>query len=64
MLVLNRKIKEAMNASTEKHVELKKSIPVMITYYTAWVDETGRLNLRDDIYSHDAHAASKMFTNP
>jgi len=58
------KIEEAMNQTKEKYVTLKKSVPVIITYYTAWVDETGRLNLRDDIYSHDEHAASKMFTNP
>ena len=58
------KIKEAMDATTEKHVELKKSIPVLITYYTAWVDENGILNFRDDIYGHDAAVAKKMFTNP
>ncbi len=58
------KIAKAMNASTEKHVELKKSVPVLITYYTAWVDENGLLNFRDDIYSHDEAVAIKMFTNP
>ncbi len=58
------KIKEAMDATTEKHVELKKPIPVLITYYTAWVDENGILNFRDDIYGHDAEVAKKMFTNP
>lgn len=58
------KINEAMNASTEKRVALKKSVPVLITYYTAWVDENGLLNFRDDIYGHDASVAKKMFTNP
>lgn len=58
------KINEAMNQTKEKYVTLKHSVPVIITYYTAWVDEGGRLNLRDDIYSHDASAAAKMFTNP
>lgn len=57
------KIKEAMNATIEKHVELKKSVPVLITYYTAWVDEKGVLNFRDDIYSHDEAVAKKMFIN-
>ena len=57
------KITEAMNASIEKHVELKKSVPVLITYYTAWVDENGLLNFRDDIYGHDDAVAKKMFTN-
>ncbi|HEU4901682.1 MAG TPA: L,D-transpeptidase family protein [Flavisolibacter sp.] len=55
------KIFEAMNSDTEKYVKLKKPVPVIITYYTAWVDENGLLNFRDDIYQHDADLASKMF---
>lgn len=57
------KIKEAMNAPTEKYVTLKQSVPVLITYYTAWVNENGILNFRDDIYDHDKTVAAKMFTN-
>jgi len=56
-------IKTAMNASTEKTVKLKKSVPVFITYYTAWVDERGNLNFRDDIYGHDKKLQQKMFLN-
>lgn len=55
------KIFEAMNSDTEKYVKLKKPVPVIITYYTAWVDENGLLNFRDDIYNHDRDLASKMF---
>jgi len=55
------KIKAAMNKGTEQHVKVKNPIPVIITYYTAWVDETGKLNFRDDIYKHDAEVISKMF---
>ncbi|MES2881481.1 MAG: L,D-transpeptidase family protein [Bacteroidota bacterium] len=55
------KINEAMNAGTEKFVKLDKPVPVIITYYTAWVDENGLLNFRDDIYSHDKKLAQKMF---
>ncbi|MBC7651755.1 MAG: L,D-transpeptidase family protein [Deinococcales bacterium] len=58
------KINEAMNGSTELRVALEKSVPVLITYYTAWIDEKGILNFRDDIYDHDAAVAKKMFTNP
>jgi murein L,D-transpeptidase YcbB/YkuD len=56
------KISEAMNAGTEKHVRVKDPIPVIITYYTAWVDEQGRMNFREDIYGHDQKIAAKMFT--
>jgi murein L,D-transpeptidase YcbB/YkuD len=56
------RIYEAMDAGVEKYVKLKKAVPVVITYYTAWVDEAGRLNFRDDIYAHDRELAQKMFT--
>lgn len=55
------KISEAMNSGEEKYVKVKDPIPVVITYYTAWVDENGRLNFREDIYGHDGNLAAKMF---
>ncbi|MEJ7822696.1 MAG: L,D-transpeptidase family protein, partial [Chitinophagaceae bacterium] len=55
------KIMEAMNSDTEKYVKVKDPVPVFITYYTAWVDENGLLNFRDDIYKRDATIAKKMF---
>jgi L,D-transpeptidase YcbB len=55
------KIRDAMNSGTEKFVKLKEPIPVVVTYYTSWVDETGQLNFREDIYGHDQRLASKMF---
>lgn len=58
------KIDAAMNSGQEQFVKVKDPIPVLITYYTAWVDENGVLNFRDDIYGHDANLAQKMFTNP
>ncbi len=57
------KINEAMNSGNEKYVKVKDPIPVVITYYTAWVDDNGRLNFREDIYGHDARLAEKMFAN-
>jgi murein L,D-transpeptidase YcbB/YkuD len=55
------KIMEAMNSGNEKFVKIKDPVPVFITYYTAWVDENGMLNFRDDIYNRDAIVAQKMF---
>jgi L,D-transpeptidase YcbB len=57
------KIQEAMDAGEEKFVKLKHPVPVIITYYTAWVDAAGRLNFRNDIYKHDEMLAKKMFTH-
>jgi L,D-transpeptidase YcbB len=55
------KIAEAMNAGEERYVKLKEPVEVFITYYTAWVDENGKLNFREDIYSHDEKIERKMF---
>ena len=55
------KINEAMNSGNEQFVKLKDPVPVFITYYTAWVDDNGQLNFRDDIYGHDKAVAEKMF---
>ena len=43
----------AMHAGVEKHVKLKKKIPVHIAYFTAWVDENGGLHFQPDIYGYD-----------
>ena len=58
------KIKDAMNSGKEQFVKLKDPVPVIITYYTAWVDNKGVLHFADDIYRHDKQMAQKMFTNP
>ena len=55
-------IKSAMNSQEEKYVKLKNPIPVLITYYTAWVDENNLLHFADDIYGHDKAVIEKMFT--
>lgn len=58
----SEKIKAAMNSGKEKFVKLKDPIPVFINYYTAWVDEKGVLQFRDDIYGHDTKMARKLFS--
>jgi murein L,D-transpeptidase YcbB/YkuD len=55
------KIDSAMNSGKEKYVRVKDPVPVLIHYYTAWVDEAGVLQFRDDIYNHDKNLARKMF---
>ena len=34
-------------------VALPNKINVHITYFTAWVADTGALQIRDDVYGHD-----------
>lgn len=58
-----QKIEEAMDSGQEQYVKLKHAVPVIITYYTAWVDDNGLLNFRADIYAHDQDLGSKMFVD-
>lgn len=39
--------------SAETELKLKKPVPVYLTYQTAWVDPSGTLNLRPDVYDQD-----------
>jgi murein L,D-transpeptidase YcbB/YkuD len=55
------KIHAAMNSNKTQTVSIKNEEPVYITYYTAWVDENGRLNFRNDIYGHDKETLERMF---
>jgi murein L,D-transpeptidase YcbB/YkuD len=58
------RIDQAMNSGQEQYVKVKNPVAVLITYYTAWVDDKGVLNFRDDIYKHDANLLKKMFVSP
>lgn len=54
------KIVVAMNKGVEQFVTLKKPIPVIITYFTAWVDNDGALNFRNDVYKRDSRIAEML----
>jgi L,D-transpeptidase YcbB len=56
------KINAAMNSNKQQEVPVKKPVPVVITYFTTWVDTQGHLNFREDVYSHDKRMADRMFT--
>jgi len=57
------KIDSCMHLQDEKWVTLDKPVRVFIGYFTAWVDNDGKLNFRKDIYGHDAKMAEKLFSN-
>ncbi|NNG27033.1 MAG: L,D-transpeptidase family protein, partial [Ignavibacteriaceae bacterium] len=50
-------------SSEDKTTEviLDKKIPLFIDYYTAWVDNNGAINLRDDIYRRDKLLVEYLF---
>ena len=44
------KLENTILVNIEKKVEVKVPLPVYVSYLTAWVDENGVLQIRDDIY--------------
>jgi murein L,D-transpeptidase YcbB/YkuD len=46
-------IQSLMYGGKETTVRLKNKVPVFITYFTAFADEKGQINFREDIYHHD-----------
>ena len=56
------KINTAMNLGKEQYLTLATTVPVFIAYFTAFVDRTGRLNFRKDIYHLDEHLASMIMS--
>ena len=46
-------ITAAMDSEIETWVTLVQPVAVFIIYYTAWIDQSGNVHFRDDIYGHD-----------
>jgi len=53
-------IDRAVASGETKSVTLARPVPVLVTYWTAWVDRDGVLQLRTDIYGRDAHVAAGL----
>jgi len=47
------RIEAAMHSEKEKHVALKRRLPVHIVYWTASVDANGAIRFNDDVYGYD-----------
>ncbi|HEU4516639.1 MAG TPA: L,D-transpeptidase family protein [Steroidobacteraceae bacterium] len=43
-----------------QNVTLKRKVPVLLAYWTAWVDSEGRMNFRRDLYGQDAKWAAAL----
>jgi murein L,D-transpeptidase YcbB/YkuD len=57
------KVREAMKSQEPIQVNLPKPIPVYIVYRTAWVDDDGMVNFREDIYGHDERHLARLGSN-
>jgi murein L,D-transpeptidase YcbB/YkuD len=55
------RLAESINANrSTRTLMLPKTLPVYMTYWTAWADENGTLHFRDDIYGHDRRLATAL----
>jgi murein L,D-transpeptidase YcbB/YkuD len=57
------RIARTADGTAETIVPVGPPVPVVIGYFTAWVDDEGRVNFRDDVYGHDARLAEELFAN-
>src|SRR4051794_40108287 len=49
-----------MYGNAEQDIQLPTAIPVHITYQTAFVDDAGKLQIRDDVYGRDARVIAAL----
>ncbi|MEQ9487568.1 MAG: L,D-transpeptidase family protein [Alphaproteobacteria bacterium] len=54
------RVQTAMEAPESRIVKLSNPLPVLITYSTAWVDDSGLLQFRDDVYGRDKRLSQKL----
>jgi len=57
---LNRELATAI----DKTVMLPRRVPVHLLYWTAWVDEDGVVQFRQDIYGRDSLLSKAVFEAP
>jgi murein L,D-transpeptidase YcbB/YkuD len=53
-------IDSVVEAGRTRNVTLTRAVPVLLSYWTAWVDRDGTLQLRPDIYGRDAKVAAAL----
>ncbi len=58
------RLERAMNARRTHVKPLDRPVPVHLIYLTAWVDETGTAQFRDDVYGRDDRLAAALAGRP
>ena len=57
-------LERAMSAGATSVVIVERPLPVYLLYWTAFVDDEGRLQLRDDPYDRDPRVAAALARSP
>lgn len=55
------KLESVWKTQKEKWITVRPALPVYIVYFTAWVDQTGQLNFRNDLYGLDKALEQEIF---
>ncbi len=55
------KVESVFKTGKETGIPIKPTVPVYIVYFTSWVDNTGQLNFRNDIYNLDEQLSNEIF---
>lgn len=58
------RVQAAMEASGERSVSVPEPLPIHILYWTAWMDDDGRVHFRNDIYRRDVRLREAMRAPP
>lgn len=61
--VTPEKIKNWMEGETEIKINLHPPVPVVIGYFTTWVNQEGQLHFRNDLYGLDEKLWNEIFGN-
>jgi len=56
-----QKINQVLATNQQTGIQVKPTVPVYIAYFTAWVDENGQLNFRNDLYNLDRKLSKEVF---
>jgi murein L,D-transpeptidase YcbB/YkuD len=57
----SQEIDNKLKTNVEKRITVNPTIPVYIVYLTTWVDHTGKLNFRKDLYGFDKKLSREIF---
>ena len=51
---------EILASGRTTRIDLPRPVQIVLTYYTAWVDDAGTLQFREDVYGRDADVLAAL----
>jgi len=56
-----KKVDSILKTDEKFDIQVKPPVPVYIVYFTSWVDNSGQLNFRNDVYNLDDQLEKEIF---